>query len=208
MIGGQPPPAAVEVDQHLLRVGKPDGASASAIAVPDTIDTSCSADGPPNRTDDRRSQRLDAGHAGNVHPGSGIGQGQPAQSPTNSTSNGELDPIARRTSRGRGRQGRARRRRCRCLVVDDEVGVLLGDGGTTDPEALEAGRCRSAARPSPGGGLRKTLPADGMPSGWCAWRQRRMSSRRARMSSGSAGREPERRRRRLSSADRPAPLDA
>ena len=50
MPGGQPPPAAVEVDEDLLdRVARA-SSSASAIAVPDTTDTSCSADGPPSRT--------------------------------------------------------------------------------------------------------------------------------------------------------------
>ena len=39
-------------------------------------------------------------------------------------------------------------------------------------------------------GLRNTLPADGSPSGWCAWRQRRMSSSRALIVSGSAGLRP------------------
>ncbi len=35
-------------------------------------------------------------------------------------------------------------------------------------------------------GLRKTLPADFWPMGWCAWRQRRMSSSRSAMTAGSA----------------------
>ncbi len=50
----------------------------------------------------------------------------------------------------------------------------------------------SISRPAESpGGLRKTLPADGMPSGWCAWRQRRISSRRPLIVVGVGGREPE-----------------
>ena len=41
------------------------------------------------------------------------------------------------------------------------------------------------------GGLRKTLPADGRPSGWCSWRQWRISSSRALIVSGIRRVEPE-----------------
>ena len=45
----------------------------------------------------------------------------------------------------------------------------------------------SISRPAESpGGLRKTLPADGRPSGWWAWRQRRISSSRVLIVSGSA----------------------
>ena len=54
---GQPPPAAVEVDQPASRPGSRTPASASAIADPDTIDTSCSADGPPSTTATGRRRR-------------------------------------------------------------------------------------------------------------------------------------------------------
>ncbi len=47
--GWQPPPPAVEIDQDLADV-EPGVGRAPAMAVPDTTDTSCSADGPPSRT--------------------------------------------------------------------------------------------------------------------------------------------------------------
>ena len=72
-------------------------------------------------------------------------------------------------------------------VVDDEVSVLLRNNGPADPEPLEPSESTSRPAESPGG-FRKTLPADGMPSGWCSRRQARMSSSLARISAGSAGR--------------------
>ena len=78
------------------------------------------------------------------------------------------------------------------LVVDDEVGVLLGL--TVAPPMrvpLRPGVVDEPAGRSPGG-LRNTLPADGRPSGWCACRQRRISSSRSPIVSGVGGLEPER----------------
>ena len=49
------------------------------------------------------------------------------------------------------------------LVVDDEVGVLLADRRAADARALEAEPIDERAGREPSAGLRKTLPADGMP---------------------------------------------
>ena len=80
-------------------------------------------------------------------------------------------------------------RRAALPVVDDEVRVLLARPSRRRscrpfrPAALD-----ELARPTaPSAGFRNVLPADGMPSGWWAWRQRRMSSRRSLISSGVAG---------------------
>ena len=50
VVGRQPPPRPVEVDQHLADGRHRPRRARSAIADPDTIDTSCSADGPPSST--------------------------------------------------------------------------------------------------------------------------------------------------------------
>ena len=169
--GREPPPAPIEVDQDRLD-REASAARAAAIAVPDTTDTSCSADGPPSRTT--------TGGRALMPP------------PPSRSSRPRTRPRTRGSRRaGRGpRPGRARpgagRRRPPLLVVDDEVGVLLRDDGPPIrvPLSPAASISRPAESPS---GLRKTLPADGRPSGWCAWRQWRMSSSRALIVSGSAG---------------------
>ena len=91
----QPPPAAVEVDQDLLD-GVAGVARASAIAVPETIDTSCSADGPPRRT------TIGPGSAGRSRRPSSRPASRPSRRGTRSRS--ELDAVAL----GRPRRARAR----------------------------------------------------------------------------------------------------
>ena len=188
--GRQPPPAAVEIDQDLVRTARPAPGEAGGDRRPRHDRDVVLGRRAAEQDDDRRigPGRSRAGHRALT----------PRPRPAG--------PVAERTrsrARGRPRAALGPRRRtwsarrrtsaaCPCPVVDDEVGVLLGHAGAADPEALEAGLRRSGRRrTSPRRVAEDAAGATGCPSGWCAWRQRRMSSRRALISSGVGRREPE-----------------
>ena len=120
--------APVQVDQDLAGPRSPRRRGASAMAVPETIETSCSAEGPPRRTQGGRGRRL----AVMSHP----------PSPTSRQGTG-FRARGRATSRARiSSWTRSTRRRTSVarplLIVHDEVRVLLGHDGTADPQALQS----------------------------------------------------------------------
>ena len=114
-------------------------------------------------------------------------------------------PTASPTNRRRTRS----RRRARCLFRDGRALGPARPGGarrspcrrwsltmklacfsltTAPPTRVPFRPSRSMMPPAESSvGLRNTLPADGMPSGWWAWRQLRISSSRRPTSSGSSG---------------------
>ena len=155
------------------------------MAVPDTIDTSCSADGPPKRTTTGGSGRGRASrHAVTT-------ASRPSRRGTRSRTRGRRRG-ARRRPRGRGRPAGGRPRRVPFWSLTMKLACFSDT--TAPPIRVPLRPASSMSRPAESpAGLRKTLPADGRPSGWCAWRQRRMSSRRALIVSGSAAAEAERR---------------
>ena len=117
---------------------------AAATAEPDTIETSCSADGPPSRTTTGRRGRSSPPPPAASRP-SRRGRRPPRRAGSR----------VRRSTSARTRSAQAAQvGRTALAVVDQEVGVLLADRGAADPEALQAGRRRSAPRPSAGSGLR------------------------------------------------------
>ena len=167
-------------------------ASASAIAVPDTIDTSCSADGPPSRTTigtgDRSRRRS-------------------AQSPRNSTSGSSRTPNCRLDRVAGAFAGRPDVGRGALPVVDDEVRVLLGDRRAADP-VRPLSPAESIRRPaeSPGGLRNASRPtgsrAAGAPG---ASRGSRRGGRRSwprRPARGGTSRSGRCRRRRLNRLSR------
>ena len=163
----------------------PSAARASAMAVPDTIETSCSADGPPRST-------TTGGLPLTPRPPSRD------QSPTNSISKARSTPCRARTS---ARTRSARRRTSAAWPFWSLTMKFACFSETTAPPMRSPFRpAASISRPAESpGGLRKTLPADGSPSGWCACRQRRMSSSRALIGVRVGLLEAERRRRRTTS---------
>ena len=136
MAVGQAPPAAVEVDQPRLdRVARGRRAR-RAIAVPDTIDTSCSADGPPRTTATGVDGRVVAGRRRHGHQAPSCGR------PAGPVA-GELD-LEREVDAVTGEDlaadvlgEPADVGRRPALVVDDEVSVLLRHDGAADPVTLE-----------------------------------------------------------------------
>ena len=107
VVGRQPPPGAVKVDQDLAGPRGRGPRSASAMAVPDTTETSCSADGPPRSTmtGGRQSRSARA-----VRSPRRLTASRPSRRRTRSRA-----PAGRRsaldTPRGRARPGGGRRRR-------------------------------------------------------------------------------------------------
>jgi hypothetical protein len=79
----------------------------------------------------------------------------------------QLDAVALADLVTKPVRRRAARRRPCLLVVDDEVCVLLGHRCAADPQAFSPASSMSLPADVPSG-LRNTLPADGIPSGWCA----------------------------------------
>ena len=99
------------------------------MAVPDTIDTSCSADGPPSRTTIGGRLLATARRLGR-------GDTRPVADELDLERERHAGP---REDRLADRLGEAADvRRGPLLVVDDEVGVLLGHDRAADPRALEA----------------------------------------------------------------------
>ena len=144
--GGSHHQRAVEVDQDLADVVAAVDRSAAAIAVPDTIETSCSAEGPP------RSTTIGGGCAWSSARPSALGAVGSATAAV---------PVAEEHDLRLELHAGARANRSGDLVdqapdvgggalpvVDDEVRVLLGDGRATVGPALPAQRNRSAGRPS------------------------------------------------------------
>ena len=111
----------------------PSAASASAMAVPETIDTSCSADGPPNRTTTGGQLRAAA-------PPAPVYHGQPSQSPRNSISYASVDAVAlgdRR--RGRGRRAGATSAAWPFWSLTMKLACFSRDHRAADPRALQPG---------------------------------------------------------------------
>ena len=129
--GREPPPRPVEIDQDLLD-GVPSSARASAIAVPDTTETSCSADGPPSRTTTGGRAVWRSHRSWRGLPAGPVADELDLEAEVDAVAGEDLgpDPLRQATD-VRGTP---------LLVVDDEVGVLLRDDGATDPRALEPGR--------------------------------------------------------------------
>ena len=178
---GHPPPAAAEVDADPL--DEPAGVRRARRRSPrpDTIDTSCSADGPPNRT---ATGGL-AGRRAGAHPATSRSHSGP-QSPRNTTSGSRVTPKRRPTS---ARTSSPRRRTSVAVPFRSLTRKLACLSLTVAPPTRVPLRpAASMSRPAESpGGFRKYDPALGSPSGWWAWRQRRISSRRSRISSGVAG---------------------
>ena len=111
----------------------------------------------------------------------------------------ELDAgLARRPRRGR----RSTRRRTSAAVPFWSLTMKFACFSETaaPPIRRPLSPAASISRPAESpGGLRNALPADGSPSGWCACRQRRISSRRALIVAGVGRLEAERRARARSS---------
>src|SRR6478672_7741518 len=138
-----------------VRTSRPASPRAAAIAVPDTTETSCSADGPPRSTTTGGHVRSAAGWLTADPPGlAGAGsrsilRGRP----------GPARPVAdEHDLRHELHAGRFQHRdadpvhqpadvrRGPLAVVDDEVGVLLGDGGAALLDVLQPGLVDELAR--------------------------------------------------------------
>ena len=180
--GGQPPPRAVEVDEDLL-----DGVARARRGRRRSRSPTRSRR--RARPTGRRAARRPAGGARVGTAAVGVPAGPVAD---------ELD-LEREVDavrvpgprRGRARRGGARRRRVPFWSLTMKLACFSET--TAPPIRVPLSPAASISRPAESpGGLRKTLPADGSPSGWCAWRQWRISSRRALIVVGVGRREAER----------------
>src|SRR5204863_9277134 len=161
--GRQPPPPGIEVDHDLLD--------------PMALPRESLGDGRPGhdryvvlgrrtaeQDDDRRQDPGVVAHGA---------ASQPAQSPTNSISKASSTPCRARTS-ARTRPARRRTPAARpCWSCTRKLACFSET--TAPPTRSPFNPAASISRPAESpDGLRKTLPADGSPSGWWACRQRRI----------------------------------
>ena len=153
MAVGQPPPAAVEVDEPAL-----DGVAARRRA---RRRSRCRRRSRRRAPPTGRRSTTTTGVAAGRGRAAGVGRQrpssvQPDQSPRNTTSCTSSTPNAlARPRRGPVAEAADVGRRP-LLVVDDEVRVLLGHARAADPGALEAGLVDQRAGRVAVGGLRKT----------------------------------------------------
>ena len=178
--GGQPPPARRRGRSGPARPGSPRPSRASAMAVPDTIDTSCSADGPPSSTTGPAAVRSCATRPSTWSSRRGT-----------RSRNRARRRGGRRPRPGPAPPGGARPPRVPFWSLTMKLACFSET--TAPPIRSPLSPAASIRRPAESpGGLRKTLPADGSPSGWWAWRQRRISSSRALIVVRVGRRQPER----------------
>ena len=135
------------------------------MARPETSETSCSADGPPSSDGDRHAV-----------------QARRPPSPTSRRRTRSRTRARRRVRDGRSQRPARPAAARRAAVPSASLTMKLACFSLTDapPTRMPFRPSSSMSAPAdgPSAGLRKTLPAEGMPSGWCAWRQRRISSSR------------------------------
>ena len=178
----QPPPRPVEVDEDLLDgmslVGQRGGDRGPGHDRDVVLGRRAA-----EQHDDRRSGGFAVGRLG--------GRAVTARPPSRS-SRRRTRPRTRSSTPSRARisaRTRSARRRTSAAVPFWSLTMKLAcfSETTAPPIRVPLSPAASISRPAESpSGLRKTLPADGRPSGWWAWRQWRISSRRALIVSGSA----------------------
>ena len=141
----------------------PDSASESAIAQPETTETSCSAEGPPSRTTiARASLRRSVARSRRVgHRVAHLSScSQLDQSPRNWTSYTSSTPNLRRLRRGRSPPGGGCRRRSRRRSLTMKLACLSLIGRPADAAALEPGGIDQ-----PAGGVARRVAEDAAGAG-------------------------------------------